>query len=152
MQPSRLIASTVSVVLACSTARAAAPTGQYTVQAAAGTVKDNTSGLTWQRAHSASTLSWDAANTYCATLVLGGFANGWRLPTKFELETIVDWQLKNPAIDLDAFPNTKPETFWTSTVSASSGANYWSVSFYSGYTNAPSSSTNSNWARCVRAG
>lgn len=38
----------------------------------------------------------------------------WRLPTRAELRTIVDYQAEFPAIDLDYFANTVARSFWTS--------------------------------------
>jgi formylglycine-generating enzyme required for sulfatase activity len=86
-----------------------------------GTVKDSRSGLLWQRTAVHRTLV--DAKTYCAGLSLSG--SGWRLPTKAELESIVDFGRgassqtstpngRTPAIDPVAFPNTPADFFWTS--------------------------------------
>ena len=37
----------------------------------------------------------------------------WRLPTRAELRTIVDYQSSFPAIDTAVFPNTVATSFWT---------------------------------------
>lgn len=111
------ISSLVFGALVCSMVWAAAPVGQYAIDADAGTVKDNKSGLFWQRGHSDGGLSWVDADTYCKGLYLGG-TTGWRVPTKFEFETLVDfggWDGTNPSIDRTAFPDTPPDVFWTST-------------------------------------
>lgn len=56
----------------------------------------------------------------------------WRLPDRFELRSIVDLSLYDPAIDTDWFPNAASNWFW----SASPGAHYynsaWYVDFYGG--------------------
>ena len=77
----------LSLALAASPLWADAPAGQYTV--AADTVKDNKTGLTWQRTVPAQTYAQPNAATYCQRLNLGGFSSGWRLPSKLELETIL---------------------------------------------------------------
>lgn len=85
--------------------------------ASTSTVADSQSGLIWQRD-------------------VGGFASGWRLPTKWELETLVDVSTSNPAIDSTAFPGTPSEPFWTSTLYASSGSgSAWLIYFYDGHSN-----------------
>ncbi len=40
-------------------------------------------------------------------------AGDWRLPTRAELRTIVDYKAEFPAIDTDYFPNTVARSFWT---------------------------------------
>jgi len=40
-------------------------------------------------------------------------ASDWRLPTRSELRTIVDYQAEFPAIDTDYFANTVARSFWT---------------------------------------
>ena len=39
--------------------------------------------------------------------------NDWRLPTRAELRTIVDYQSSFPAIDTSYFPNTVARSFWS---------------------------------------
>lgn len=115
---------------------AAAPADQYSYTAQSDTVKDIKSGLTWQRGYSDTQMSWGDADAYCHTRNLGGFASGWRLPTKSELETLVDVSTSNPAIDSTAFPGTPSEPFWTSTLYASSGSgSAWLIYFYDGHSN-----------------
>ena len=53
----------------------------------------------------------------------------WRLPSKAELYSIVDYSRYNPAIDMTYFPNTVSDWFWSSSPYAY-GTNYaWVVSF-----------------------
>lgn len=43
---------------------------------------------------------------------LCGFSD-WRMPTRSELRTIVDYESRFPAIDAGIFPNTVATSFWT---------------------------------------
>jgi hypothetical protein len=64
-------------------------------------------------------LAWEAGKKACAEFRLFGFTD-WRMPTVEELFLLPDRTRFNPAIDTDAFPDTKPEAYWTSTPDPSS--------------------------------
>lgn len=128
---------------------AAAPAGQYSVNADAGTVVDNMSGLIWQRGHSDSRMSLADAGIYCADLVLGG-SSEWRVPALFELSTIVSPDRSGPAIDLVAFPDTPPsEQFWVSTPYVGRPNNVWAIDFKDGHSSNFGSAV-TFFVRCVR--
>jgi hypothetical protein len=56
--------------------------------------------------------------------------DGWRIPTRAELVTLVDDTRYGPAIDTDFFPDCPIDWFWTSTVYAPSpGGCAWYVRF-----------------------
>lgn len=134
----------VPVLLFHAAARAAAPAGRYTVNV--GTVLDNKTKLTWQQPPASSTMTWSSAQTYCAGVgsTLGG--TGWRLPTKKELLTLVDFaQSTSPFIDPSAFPNTPNSPFWSSTPAGSAA---WIVAFYGELTTS-SVASNTLEVRCV---
>ena len=107
-----------------------APCGRYVVDA--DTVKDTKTGLTWQRTIDTNVYDWSQALQYCRDLA--GAGGGWRLPTYWELQSIIDETRTNPAIDVDVFPGTPSIYFWTSSpyVGDSSGA--WVVAFSDGIT------------------
>jgi hypothetical protein len=99
------------------------------------TVYDRTTKLTWMRCSYGQTsrkgggcdgevkpVDWDAA---MALRVPGDRA--WRLPTKDELDSIVEQDCKKPAINEDVFPDTALMAYWTSTPSGPSYA--WHVNF-----------------------
>lgn len=77
-----------------------------------GTITDTRNRRIWQQRVDDTSYSWDAAKTLCERRSEGG--TGWRLPTKAELESIVDDS--QPAILFDpiAFPNTPAGSYWTS--------------------------------------
>lgn len=68
-----------------------------------GVVCDRTTRLVWERAVGPAR-TWDQAKTYCDTLALGGYTD-WRLPTRIELLSIVDYP-SSPALEPTAFPSS----------------------------------------------
>jgi len=67
-----------------------------------GTVTDNNTGLTWQQAEGGS-MNWEDALIYCEDLSLAGYTD-WRLTNIKELESIIDDNIYDPAIDTNFFP------------------------------------------------
>jgi formylglycine-generating enzyme required for sulfatase activity len=132
-------------VVSSSSAAANAPAGRYTMTG--GTVLDTKTKLTWQQTVPAAKYTWAAAKTYCQTLSLMG--TGWRLPTRKELQTIVDYSQASPSIDPTAFPATPAEAFWSSSPVAGSPTVAWSIYFIIGLTYS-FVMTDPNEVRCVR--
>ena len=64
----------------------------------------------------------------------GGFSD-WRLPSRGELETLVDSNRKNPAIDTAYFPNTQSVFYWSSNPSSNNTSIAWGVNFSNGNDN-----------------
>lgn len=123
----------------------AAPHCHY--QIAGGTVLDSETGLLWQQALNNTTYSPAAAASYCSSLGLAG--GGFRLPTIAELQTIVDVGTTDPTIDLEAFPSTPSDGFWTTTPSATGNGNMWAVNFTDGTANLAIPGL-AFYARCVK--
>jgi len=149
----RLLGTIVFVVcFLTAIAVADAPAGRYSV--ASGAVYDSKTKLTWQQTVPATTYTWAAGKTYCRDVgaTLGG--TGWRLPTRNELLTIVDYSRTNPTIDLTAFPSTPAKYFWSSTPSASLSSKVWSVNFFNGNSICNDGNcddmSNMIYVRCVR--
>jgi len=94
------------------------------------TVLDQKTGLTWQRNVSAQRFTFESAELFAQSLMLEG--TGWRLPTREELEALVELD-RRPAIDSEAFPDTPAEWFWTASRYTSSSKFVWVVSFETGY-------------------
>jgi len=93
------------------------------------TVYDLGTSLTWQRAVPAERLTFDAAQAYCAGLILAG-KSGWRVPSLQELLTLIDQSVADaPMIDGVAFPDTAPEPFWSSSYFGNSTSQSWQVYF-----------------------
>ena len=69
-------------------------------------------------------VDYATAEKACAAL-----GEGWRLPTRQELESILDLTRHKPAINTARFPDTKSDWNWTSTPCAWSPDCAWFVSF-----------------------
>jgi len=117
------------------------------------TVCDRTTHLEWQRAVPADAMTWTAGMAYCDSLSLEG-ATDWRLPTRIELMTLVDYSRPGPAIDPTAFPNTPNDrVYWISSILAGvfGSPHAYYISFSFGYS-VPFEKTDPNRIRCVRGG
>ena len=137
-----------SVAALTSLAHADAPAGRYTISG--GTVYDTKTKLTWQQTVPSTTYAWADAKTYCAGLGATLAGTGWRLPTRKELQTIVDYvKTTTPAIDLTAFPATPNAVFWSATPLPNSTSTAWTVSFINGTSFTAAVATLYN-VRCVR--
>lgn len=117
-----------------------------------GVVTDNLTRLQWQDEYgdnnqSAEYNTWENAVAYCKKLYLDGSA--WRLPTRAELLTIVDYGRIDPSINT-IFQQTVGFFYWTNTDHAKYDTNAWRVSFNNGYSNYANKLGKSN-IRCVRA-
>jgi hypothetical protein len=112
-----------------------------------GTITDNVTQLMWQKAVSTGTYAWADAIAYCSTLAVAGHSD-WRLPSRIELQSIVDFGVRSPAINSTYFPSTPSTLFWSSTPSLVA-SNAWGISFAGGDPNIDDTSI-SYPIRCVR--
>ena len=115
-----------------------------------GTITDTGTGLVWQKATAPGTYTWEQALTYCENLTLGGHSD-WRLPNRNELQSIVDYNRYNPAIDTTFFPGTVASSYWSSTTFAGSTGDAWYVFFNFGYVGSYYKAGNC-YVRAVRGG
>ncbi len=111
-------------------------------------VRDEITGLLWQRQLDPRRFAWKDAVDYCDGLTLAGW-DDWRLPSRVELVSILDLTRTDPSINLQAFPDTPGEWFWTASRQADDPTKAWFVYFYFGY---PDTDPQQNMypARCVR--
>jgi hypothetical protein len=102
-----------------------------------GTVTDTGTNLMWEQATDKNTYTWKQAMAYCDNLTLGGHSD-WRLPTRNELQSLVNYRRYSPAISFSYFPKfktsyfprTAPSYYWASTTSATSASGQaWFVNF-----------------------
>jgi len=117
-------------------------------------VFDAVTGLSWQRqvANAPETgkplFSPDEAFPFCA-----GRGKGWRLPTAFELATLVDETVASPKIDRAAFPDTPSDIvlYGSSTPSRDLLGLYYFVDFGTGeITHGWNAFNNPSRVRCVK--
>lgn len=59
---------------------------------------------------------------------------GWRLPTRAELEGLICEPCGTPMIDAKTFPATAAEPYWTGEVNGMASRHYYSVNFFNGWT------------------
>jgi hypothetical protein len=128
-----------------------------------GTVTDNNTGLMWQKQDDGNTYNWyQASGTYsatytssqdvCGSLNLGGYSD-WRLPTKKELMSILNYGIPYPGPTIDpVFSNTKSSHYWSSTPCAYYPNLAWFVDFSHGYVNDDFYKSHHYYVRCVRGG
>jgi len=82
----------------------------------------------------------------------GGHSD-WRLPSREELRSIVDYSIpyQGPTVDVSYFPNTVSSYYWSSTTTADDEDHAWIVNFSYGYDYSYSKSY-SRYVRAVRGG
>jgi hypothetical protein len=122
-----------------------------------GSIKDNATGLIWQKCSKGQSgndcsgysqnIHWDEALIHCEGLTLAG-RDDWRLPSINELKSIINYKRSGPAINMEYFPNTPAYSYWTSSTFLSSPYTAWSVNFGTGDTYYEPTSSYSH-IRCV---
>jgi len=107
-------------------------------------IEDENSGLIWERKsskkgdfnYSNKKYTFAEAKNFIEEMNeenYGGFGD-WRFPNKEELRTIVTYGEEEFAIDMDCFPNTKNEFYWSKDVYKSDDKLIWGVYFGYGCT------------------
>jgi hypothetical protein len=143
--------------------------GNYSINAMSftdngnGTVTDNNSGLMWQKENGGDSYNWYVASgiydatsnpgstNVCGSLALGDYSD-WRLPSKKELVSLVDYSVASPGPTINAvFTGSLSSFYWTSADLAGSQTNGWAVSFNDGHVSYVSK-TATFPVRCVRGG
>jgi hypothetical protein len=124
-----------------------------------GAVRDNVTCLVWEKAPNATQGFWQANADHCASLVTSNFAgySDWRLPTRVEMASIVDFARSGDAIDTTAFPKEPSGYYrtgsdWYETITGQNSSGFsWIYGMSSGFTsNAYAKSTSNAYVRCVR--
>lgn len=116
--------------------------------------KDNVTNLVWSLQIQLATWITATVSTYPDaghnSVTRCGFNSGWRLPTRRELLSIVNYDGRNPSVDSNYFPTTPVNLFWTNDPYQTT-SNAWQVSFIDGYSNAYPTTT-PLFIRLVRSG
>jgi hypothetical protein len=116
-------------------------------------VHDLVTGLCWQRVADPGPGEgggFVAADTqaHCDALRLEGHSD-FRLPTRIELVSLVDFSTQSPALDAPAFPGERSEAFWTASAMPGDAEQRFHVNFFFGYTTS-NLVAYAQWVRCVR--
>lgn len=90
-----------------------------------GWIRDHAINKDWGPT-SRKSINFKVAKKHCAFL-------GARLPEIKELQSLVDYQKYDQAIDKEAFKDTKSSWYWTNTPYAPDSGCAWCVSFYYGH-------------------
>ena len=106
------------------------PSPRFTVGAGAtaACVTDNLTGLMWMGTPNSTSATWTNALTAADNLTLCGFSD-WRLPNINELESLVNSEVANQAVFLNAqgFAGVQAGFYWSSSSYAGSAALAWVV-------------------------
>jgi hypothetical protein len=136
----------------------AAPHRHSYASLAPGIVLDSVTGLIWQGSPGTvpgtgctARFNGDQANCYCSSLSLGGWTSGWRLPSRIELVSLIDFSRIGPAIDPLMFPNSD-FPYISSSPAAADPSLVWQIDFENATIAVPDGlrRTTQNWfVRCV---
>ena len=108
---------------------------RFTVLSAFGgaAVRDEETGLVWEKTLETIELSWTAARVACADKDVGG-RRGWRLPSVIELASLVDPSIRTgPTLPPGhPFTNVEMDAYWSATTIAGNPNSAWLVFFDTG--------------------
>ena len=127
---------------------------RFTILSAFGdaAVRDDETGLVWEKTLETTEVPWIVARAACADKDVGG-RKGWRLPSIFELVSLMDLSMRTgPTLPLGhPFINVQMDAYWSATTIAGTPNSAWLVFFDTGKVlNAFKTITFHAW--CVRGG
>lgn len=100
-------------------------------------VRDNETGLVWEQAPDTTAYLWTDALIHCANKTVGS-RKGWRLPSIFELASLIDPTVVSPGPTLPVghpFSNIQSSSakgYWSATTMAANAALAWHAFFDNG--------------------
>jgi Protein of unknown function (DUF1566) len=96
-------------------------------------VRDDETGLVWEKTLETAEVSWSDARTACADKDVGG-RKGWRLPSISELASLVDPSMRSGStLPLGhPFTNAQADVYWSATTMAGNPNSAWLVFFDTG--------------------
>lgn len=124
-----------------------------------GTVRDDVTGLVWQRESPDGNFTWTEAIDYCTGLSLGAF-DDWRLPTRIEVTSVLDYTKSGSKWAAEAFPGApggfhKTASDWILTIDqrgAGAGNDYaWAFNMSDGIVSNAYSKATAARIRCVHS-
>jgi hypothetical protein len=122
-------------------------------------VYDLKTGLKWELGPGTQAADYLHAELYCEGLPRLPESPQWRVPTRIELVSLIDFT-RTPTLDVEAFAfpadagaNAGGGTFWTSSVldrdADPTAATHWVISFTDGTVARTDMSSLASWVRCV---
>jgi Protein of unknown function (DUF1566) len=96
-------------------------------------VRDDETGLVWEKTLETAEMSWSDARALCADKDVGG-RKGWRLPSIAELTSLVDPSIRSgPTLPLGhPFTNVLMDVYWSATSVTDNPKSAWLVFFDTG--------------------
>ncbi len=114
-------------------------------------VRDNETGLVWDRDPATGTRGWTNAISHCAQREVGG-RKGWQLPLREQLASLVDTSNSDPELPTDhPFRDVQSVRYWSASSLALSPILAWIVNFGNGSV-FTGNKGNFHRAWCVRGG
>ncbi len=116
-------------------------------------VRDNNTGLVWEKSPQTATATWNGARFTCINKNVGG-QKGWRLPSISDLASLIDPSVASPGPTLQAghpFHTIQSAGYWSATTSAEDSSDAWFVYFGRGFVD-HDNKTHTGHAWCVRGG
>jgi hypothetical protein len=104
-----------------------------------GTITDTITGLMWQQVDGGE-MTFDKATTYANDLVLGGFSD-WRMPSILELNSLLNHDKNNPALNTVYFTATAAQYWWSGQKQVNDATKAWCANAGGGIGNHPVSET-----------
>jgi hypothetical protein len=114
-------------------------------------VRDNNTGLVWEKSPQTATATWNGARFTCINKNVGG-QKGWRLPSIPDLASLIDPSVAPPGPTLPPghpFHHIQPAGYWSATTNAEDTSDAWFVYFGRGFVD-HDSKTHTGHAWCVR--
>ena len=114
-------------------------------------VRDNNTGLVWEKSPQTATATWNGARFTCINKNIGG-QKGWRLPSIPDLASLIDPSVSPPGPTLPLghpFHNIQSAGYWSATTNAEDASDAWFVYFGRGFVD-HDSKTHTGHAWCVR--
>ena len=114
-------------------------------------VRDNNTGLVWEKSPRPAPVTWNGARFTCINKNVGG-QKGWRLPSIPDLASLIDPSVAPPGPTLSLghpFHNIQSAGYWSATTSAEDSSDAWFVYFGRGFVD-HDSKTHTGHAWCVR--
>jgi hypothetical protein len=104
-----------------------------------GTITDTVTSLMWQQVDGGE-MTFDKATTYANDLVLGGYSD-WRMPSILELNSLLNHDKNNPALNTVYFTATAAQYWWSGQKQVNDANKAWCANAGGGIGNHPVSET-----------